>query len=170
MYHIVWFLQHLMILMNGISTTILWFWLGTFSTPAMGSHRIRTSITGTDTCSFFGLVPCFSNSFGSFHVACWNDIWIRSGICHNYGWNNHWNGPSVLDWFNLSWQNSCKILIALYIIHYAVWYTLHFLHGSIFLRLLKYQFLLAWTAMDEKMAPKSCYAKIGWRWKLVPSV
>ena len=74
----------------------------------MGSNCLWTSSPRPCAYCFSCLVPSVPNSFRSFHVVGWNDLWIWYWVCDNHGWNHYWDGPALFDWASFPWTHPCK--------------------------------------------------------------
>lgn len=79
-----------------------------FSNHAMGSNCLWSPGSCCCACYFSCLVSCPLYTFGSLHVVGWDDFWLWSGVPHNYGRNNHRNGPTIFDWTAFPWAYPCK--------------------------------------------------------------
>lgn len=79
----------------------------------MGSHCFWSSSSSPCTRCLSGTFSGGLDPFGPLHVAGWDDFWIWSWFCHNYGRYNHWNDPAIHDWSTVSRTNSCKMLVNL---------------------------------------------------------
>jgi len=74
----------------------------------VGSDHFWPSSSCPCTCCFSGFIPSIFYPFWPFHVVSWDDFWLWPWLCYNNGWNNHWDGPPLLNWTSFPWSHSCK--------------------------------------------------------------